>query len=123
MTAVAKKTAKTPKAAKAKKEAANAGVVLPRYYDVLVRPLITEKSTAMGELNKVVFAIAADATKVDVKRAVEALFNVKVAKVNTLNREGKLKRFKGALGQRADQRKAIVTLEQGHAIDFAAGAR
>lgn len=117
MTAVAKKTPK------AKKETANAGVVTAKHYDTLVRPLITEKSTAMGELNKVAFVIAADATKVDVKRAVEALFNVKVAKVNTLNREGKLKRFKGQLGQRADQRKAIVTLQDGQSIDFAAGAR
>ena len=119
MTAVAKKTAKAPKAAKTTAASSPVG----KHYDVLVRPLITEKSTAMGELNKVAFVIAPKATKQDVKRAVEALFNVKVAKVNTLNREGKLKRFKGQLGQRADQRKAIVTLQAGQSIDFAAGAR
>ncbi len=94
-----------------------------RLYDVIQRPLITEKSTAAAEHNKVVFQISADATKVDVKKAVEALFGVKVLKVNTLVVKGKTKRFKGRPGQRSDVRKAVVTLVQGHSIDLAAGLR
>lgn len=94
-----------------------------RLYDVIQRPLITEKSTAAAEQNKVVFQISADANKVDVKKAVEALFGVKVLKVNTLVVKGKTKRFKGRPGQRSDVRKAVVTLAQGHSIDLAAGLR
>lgn len=128
------KVAKAPKAEAAKKEAApkkepkakkaqarTAGPVTLHHYDVLVRPLVTEKSTRIAEQNKVVFAIAPSATKRDVKQAVESLFNVTVKKVNTMNVEGKIKRFRGNLGQRRDTRKAIVTLAEGQSIDFAAG--
>ena len=115
----APKAAKAPKVKKAKKEAVKGGPVNPYHYDVLVSPLITEKSTRLGEQGKVVFKIAPSATKVDVKRAVEALFGVTVEKVNTMNVEGKLKRFKGRPGQRSDTRKAIVTLAAGQSIDFA----
>jgi large subunit ribosomal protein L23 len=111
--------AKAPKTPKAKKETGKGGAIHPRHYDVLVRPLITEKSTKLSELNKVVFKISPDATKRDVKQAVEALFNVTVRKVNTMNVEGKVKRFKGRPGQRSDLRKAIVTLAEGQSIDFA----
>lgn len=99
------------------------GGVETRLYDVLVRPIVTEKSTAAGELNKVTFAIAPRATKVDVKRAVETLFKVTVKKVNTMNTEGKIKRFRGNPGQRSDLRKAIVTLAEGQSIDLAAGLK
>jgi large subunit ribosomal protein L23 len=94
-----------------------------RLYDVIVRPVVTEKSTAATEQNKVTFAISPSATKKDVKAAVEAIFKVSVLKVNTINVEGKVKRFRGRPGQRSDLRKAIVTLEPGQTIDFAAGAR
>ena len=94
-----------------------------RLYDVIVRPLVTEKTTRAAEQNKVVFKIARHASKADVKAAVEAIFKVTVTKVNTINVEGKMKKFRGRDGQRDDLRKAIVTLAAGQSIDFAAGAR
>ena len=109
-----------PKAAGAKKTSILGGAYL---YDVIQRPLVTEKSTAQAEQNKVTFKISPTATKKDVKAAVESIFKVTVLKVNTVNVEGKVKRFRGKEGQRSDFRKAIVTLAAGQTIDFAAGAR
>lgn len=94
-----------------------------RLYDVIRRPVITEKSTMAAEQNKVVFRISPDADKKQVKDAVEALFGVKVTKVNTIKAKGKTKRFRGRLGQRSDSRKAIVTLAEGQSIDIAAGLK
>ncbi len=94
-----------------------------RLYDVIQRPLITEKATLAAEQGKVVFKINATANKQDVKRAVEQLFGVKVVKVNTVLTKGKQKRFRGKLGQRNDTRKAIVTLAAGQSIDLAAGLK
>lgn len=94
-----------------------------RLYDVIVRPVITEKSTMAAEQNKVVFKISPDATKEQVKNAVEALFGVKVTKVNTISVKGKTKRFRGRMGQRSDFRKAVVTLAEGQSIDIAAGLK
>lgn len=105
-----------------KKKAAKA-VVAPQHYDVIRAPLITEKSTAASEFNKVVFKVSTEARKGDIKSAVEALFNVKVSKVNTINVEGKNKVFRGRRGKRSDYKKAIVTLAEGSSIDFAAGAK
>ena len=124
MNAVAKKEA-APKAKKApaKKAATKGGLVEARLYDVLVRPIITEKSSKAAELNKVTFAIAPKATKADVKRAVESIFQVDVSKVNTINVEGKVKRFRGKPGRRNDLRKAIVTLAAGQSIDLQAGVK
>lgn len=125
MNAVAKKEA-APKAAKkapAKKAAAKGDVVEARLYDVLVRPIVTEKSSRAAELNKLTFAIAPKATKNDVKQAVEALFKVDVAKVNTINVEGKEKKFRGQTGRRSNLRKAIVTLAAGQSIDLQAGVK
>lgn len=87
--------------------------------DVIVRPVVTEKSTVAAEQNKVVFMIAPEASKLDVKKAVETMFEVKVSKVNTVKLPGKTKRFKGKLGKRNDVRKAIVTLKDGETIDLA----
>jgi len=92
-----------------------------KHYDVIVSPVITEKSTLVSEHNQVVFNVARSASKPEIKAAVEALFSVKVSAVNTLVRKGKLKRFKGRLGQQKDVKKAIVTLAEGHAIDIATG--
>lgn len=126
MATVAKKEA-APKKAAAKKAPAKAGakgeLAAARLYDVLVRPVMSEKAFAGQQLNKVTFAIAPRATKKDVKKAVEQLFKVSVVKVNTVNTEGKLKKFKGRDGQRSDVRKAIVTLAAGQSIDIAAGLR
>ncbi len=90
-------------------------------YDVIVSPSITEKSTLVSEHNQVIFNVRRDATKPQIHAAVEALFNVKVKAVNTLNRKGKIKRFKGVLGKRSDIKKAIVTLEDGQSIDITTG--
>ena len=93
----------------------------PRHYDVIVSPVITEKATALSEQNKVVFKVRSNATKPQIKEAVEKLFDVKVKRVNTLVREGKQKMFKGRRGQRSDSKRAIVTLEEGHKIDVTTG--
>jgi len=91
------------------------------HYDIIVAPVITEKSTFAAENNQVVFKVAGTATKPQVKAAVENLFNVKVKAVNTLNRKGKTKRFRGIKGKQSDVKKAIVTLEEGHSIDITTG--
>jgi large subunit ribosomal protein L23 len=93
----------------------------PRHYDVIVAPVITEKATMLSEHNKVVFEVSKTATKPQIKSAVEKLFDVKVKSVNTLVTEGKIKFFRGRIGQRADVKKAVVTLEEGHSIDVTTG--
>src|SRR5918997_4811292 len=90
-------------------------------YDTVIAPVITEKSTMASEQNQVVFKVAGGATKPEIKAAVEALFNVKVAGVNTLVRKGKQKRFRGIIGRQKDYKKAIVTLVDGHSIDVTTG--
>ena len=92
-----------------------------RHYDTILAPVITEKATRLSELNKVVFRVAADATKDEIAAAVEELFKVKVTKVNTLNVKGKTKRFRGIKGRRSDVKKAIVTLAEGQSIDVTTG--
>jgi large subunit ribosomal protein L23 len=91
------------------------------HYDVIRSPVITEKSTAASEQDKVVFNVARSATKVQIKAAVEALFKVKVKSVNTLIRKGKTKRFRGVLGRQSDIKRAIVTLQEGQSIDVTTG--
>lgn len=90
-------------------------------YDVIVMPVITEKATMASEHNQVIFRVRREATKPQIKEAVEKLFGVKVKAVNTLNRKGKVKRFKGRLGIQQDIKKAIVTLEEGQSIDITTG--
>ncbi len=92
-----------------------------KYYDVIRTPVITEKSTLASEHNQVVFKVSLDANKTIIKEAVEALFDVKVKAVNTLVRKGKVKRFRGIRGKQNDVKQAIVTLEEGHAIDVTTG--
>jgi large subunit ribosomal protein L23 len=92
-----------------------------RHYDVIVSPVITEKSTLASENNQVVFNVAKGASKTDIKAAIEALFGVKVKAVNTLVRKGKTKRFRGRAGIQSDVKKAIVTLAEGQSIDVATG--
>ena len=92
-----------------------------RHYDVIVAPHITEKATLLSEHNAVVFQVANDATKPEIKAAVEALFNVKVTGVNTIVAKGKTKRWKGAPYKRSDVKKAIVTLAEGQSIDVTTG--
>ncbi len=92
-----------------------------RHYDTIISPVITEKSTAASEHNKVVFRVASKATKPEIKAAVESLFNVKVTAVNTLNRAGKTKRFRGVAGKQSGYKKAVVTLAEGQSIDVTTG--
>jgi large subunit ribosomal protein L23 len=92
-----------------------------RHYDVIRTPSITEKSTMVSEQNQVVFNVAKDASKPEIKAAVEALFGVKVKAVNTLVRKGKVKRFRGIAGRQKDVKKAIVTLVDGQSIDISTG--
>jgi large subunit ribosomal protein L23 len=91
------------------------------HYDVILRPVITEKSTAASEHNKVVFVVTQYATKPQIKAAVEGLFKVKVTAVNTLNRKGKSRRFRGIKGRTSDTKRAIVTLAEGQRIDVTTG--
>ncbi len=97
------------------------GTIDNRHYDVIVAPHITEKSTLVSEANGVVFKVANDATKPEIKAAVEALFNVSVIAVNTLVQKGKTKRWKGTPYTRSDIKKAIVTLKDGDSIDVTTG--
>jgi large subunit ribosomal protein L23 len=91
------------------------------HYDVVLAPHITEKSTMLSENNAVVFKVAGDATKPQIKAAVEALFSVKVLGVNTLTTKGKTKKWKGRPYTRSDMKKAIVTLAEGQSIDVTTG--
>lgn len=90
-------------------------------YQVIRAPLITEKATTISETGQFAFKVAIDATKPEIKAAVEGLFGVKVLGVNTLVQKGKTKRFKGRPGQRSDVKKAYVRLAEGQSIDFTTG--
>jgi large subunit ribosomal protein L23 len=93
----------------------------PRHYDVIIAPVITEKATIASEHNQVMFKVSRHATKPQIKEAVEKLFDVKVKSVNTQVRKGKVKAFKGTVGEQSDVKRAIVTLEEGHRIDVTTG--
>jgi large subunit ribosomal protein L23 len=92
-----------------------------RMYDLIRSPVVTEKSTQGSLHNQVTFRVPLDATKPEIKAAVEGVFKVKVTAVNTLRQLGKTKRFKGHIGQRSDFKKAMVTLAEGHTIDVTTG--
>ncbi|HQU68937.1 MAG TPA: 50S ribosomal protein L23 [Albidovulum sp.] len=95
--------------------------VKPEHYDVIVKPIITEKATLASEAGAVVFKVAKTATKPQIKEAVEAVFGVKVKAVNTTITKGKAKKFRGRPGERSDVKKAYVTLEEGNTIDVSSG--
>ena len=92
-----------------------------RMYDIIRSPVITEKATMASEHNQVTFRVPLDATKREIKAAVETLFKVKVTAVNTIRTLGKTKRFRGRLGKRSDAKKAMVTLAEGSKIDVTTG--
>ncbi|MEE8258756.1 MAG: 50S ribosomal protein L23 [Sphingomonadales bacterium] len=92
-----------------------------KHYDTILSPVITEKATLGSEHNQVTFFVAIDATKKDIKAAVEGLFNVKVTKVNTLRQQGKIKGFRGIKGRRPETKKAMVTLAENSTIDVTTG--
>lgn len=93
----------------------------PEHYDLIKKPIITEKATMASENGAVVFQVAMDATKPAIKEAVEAVFGVKVKAVNTVVSKGKVKKFRGRPGERSDKKKAYVTLEEGNTIHVATG--
>ncbi|RMD91327.1 MAG: 50S ribosomal protein L23 [Alphaproteobacteria bacterium] len=93
----------------------------PQHYDIIRKPIITEKATMASEHGAVVFEVAMEATKPQIKDAVEALFGVKGKAVNTTITKGKVKRFRGRTGRRKDVKKAYVTLEDGNTIDVTTG--
>ena len=96
--------------------------VKPEHYDLIKKPVITEKTTLAAEVsNAATFIVAMDATKPQIKEAVEAVFGVKVKAVNTVVAKGKVKRFRGRPGERSDKKKAYVILEAGQSIDVASG--
>lgn len=92
-----------------------------RMYDIIRSPVITEKSTLITQFNQVTFRVPIDATKPEIKQAVEGLFDVNVTGINTLIQKGKTKRFRGIKGRRSDTKKAIVTLAEGQQIDVSTG--
>jgi len=92
-----------------------------RMYDIIRAPVITEKATMGSEHHQVTFKVPLDATKPEIKQAVEGVFNVKVKAVNTLIQKGKVKRFRGTIGKRSDVKKAVVTLVEGQSIDVGTG--
>lgn len=106
---------KAPKKKDGKAQAAE------RHYDTLIAPLITEKTTIASENGQVVFRVPLEATKPEIAEAVETLFKVKVKAVNTLRMKGKTKQFRGRIYRRSTVKKAVVTLEEGHAIDVTTG--
>ena len=92
-----------------------------RILELIRKPIITEKATLLSEFNQVTFQVPMDATKPEIKTAVESLFKVKVSAVNTLRVKGKTKRFRGRPGRRVDSKKAVVTLVEGNSIDITTG--
>ena len=95
--------------------------VKPEHYDIIRKPIVTEKTTMASEAGAIVFEVAIDSNKPSIKEAVESLFGVKVKAVNTTITKGKAKRFRGMLGKRKDIKKAYVTLEEGNTIDVSTG--
>lgn len=92
-----------------------------KHYDIILSPVVTEKSTQGSEHNQVTFRVDRRASKPKIKTAIEELFGVKVTGVNTLNMRGKVKRFRGRVGRRAAYKKAIITLAEGDSIDVTTG--
>ncbi len=92
-----------------------------RMYEIVRAPVVTEKATLLSEFNQVSFRVPLDASKPEIKAAIEDLFKVKVKAVNTLRQRGKTKLFRGQIGKRVDTKKAIVTLVEGHSIDITTG--
>ncbi len=98
-----------------------AKVSLNRAYDLIRKPVITEKATLGIENNQITFRVPLNASKPEIKAAVEKLFSVEVTAVNTIRQRGKVKRFKGRLGKRPDYKKAIISLAEGQSIDVTTG--
>ncbi|MBI28431.1 MAG: 50S ribosomal protein L23 [Pelagibacteraceae bacterium] len=96
-------------------------ISLSKAKSIILKPIVTEKSTMLSQYNQIEFKVARNANAREIKSAIEKLFKVKVKKVNTLISRGKIKSFRGQIGKRSDIKKAIVTLEQDNSIDISAG--
>lgn len=92
-----------------------------KFYDLIKKPIITEKGTLLSNNSQIVFSIPMNASKTIVKQAVEKLFGVNVKKINIIISKGKTKRFKGKMGKRKNEKKAIISLEEGQKIDITTG--
>ena len=90
-------------------------------YNIIIKPIVTEKSTLLLENNQVVFLVDINSNKIDIKKSIELIFGVKVSGVNVIKVKGKTKRFKGTLGKRSDYKKAIISLPDGQSIDLSVG--
>ncbi len=90
-------------------------------YDLIKKPIVTEKSSLLSENNQVIFEVKVTATKFEIKKAIESIYSVKVKAVNTIRVKGKVKRFRGIVGKRAEIKKAIISLADGQSIDINAG--
>ena len=90
-------------------------------YDLIKKPIVTEKSSLLSENNQVIFEVKVTATKLEIKKAIESIYSVKVKAVNTIRVKGKVKRFRGIVGKRAEIKKAIISLADGQSIDINAG--
>ncbi len=99
----------------------NVNLSKERMYELIRSPMITEKTTIISEYNQVAFKVPLEATKPEIRAAIEGLFDVKVKAVNTIRQKGKVKRFRGHLGKRSDFKKAIITLADGDSIDITTG--
>lgn len=92
-------------------------------YTIIKKPLFTEKGGALKEAqNKILVEVSREANKIDIKRAIEEIFKVKVAKIATINEQGKMRRYGKSLGKTSARKKAIITLRQGEKLDFIEGA-
>ena len=100
------------------RKAGNVTISKAAAYDIILRPVITEKATMANESGQVTFAVPVSASKPEIKAAVEMLFDVKVTAVNTILQKGKTKMWKGRPGRRSDTKKAMVTLAEGQTIDL-----
>lgn len=92
-------------------------------HDLIQTPVVTEKSTVLGEFGKYVFKVSPRANKTSIKKSIETIFSVNITSVNILNQKGKVKKFKGVLGSRAKSKKAIITLEKDQSIDLSGGIK
>ena len=104
-----------------KKEIKKSSELPTKFYDLIKKPIITEKGTLLSNNSQVIFSVPMDANKTIVKKAIEKLFGVNVKKINIVISKGKTKRFKGKKGKRKDEKKAIISLEKGQKIDITTG--
>ena len=99
----------------------NNNISKEKAYNVIVKPVVTEKSTTLSENNQIVFLVNINSNKIDIKKSIELIYGVKVSSVNVIRVKGKTKVFKGKVGRRSDYKKAIISLPKGQSIDLSLG--